>query len=89
MNFDVSWDHIPRITNLVTLVDIDNAMEGTVQSIMILFKDRHVCNDAMNLQMLEGPIDVIAFITGYLAGYYIQCRKAFLQEQGQDEHSTI
>ena len=53
-NFDESWEHIPKITNLVSLVDVDNAMEGTVQNIKILFKDRHVQNDAVNLQMLEG-----------------------------------
>ena len=72
VNFDASWEHIPRITNLVSLVDVDNAMEGAVQNIKILFKDRHDRNDAVNLQMLEGLIDDIAFITGYLAGYYIQ-----------------
>ena len=43
-------------------------------------------NDAINLQMLEGSINDIAFITGYLAGYYIQWRKAYLQAQGQDEN---
>ena len=48
-NFDLSWDHIPRIANLVTLVDVDNAMEGAVQSIMILFKDQHVRNDTVNM----------------------------------------
>ena len=85
-NFDVSWEHIPRITNLVSLIDVDNAMEGAVQNIKILFKDRHVRNDAVNLQMLEGSINDIAFITGYLAGYYTQWRKAFLQAQNQDEN---
>ena len=68
VNFDISWEHIPRITNLVTLVDVDNTMEGAVQSVMILFKDRHIRNDAINLQMLEGLIDDITFITGYLQG---------------------
>ena len=86
VNFDLSWEHIPRISNLITLVDVDNTMEGTVQSVMILFKDRHVRNDAVNLQMLEGSINDIAFTTGYLAGYYIQHRKAYLQAQGQDEN---
>ena len=85
-NFNLSWEHIPRITNLVTLVDVDNAMEGVVQNVMILFKDHHVWNDTVNLQMLEASINDIAFITGYLAGYYIQQRKVYLQAQGQDEN---
>ena len=89
VNFDVSWDHIPRIANLVTLVDVDNAMEGAVQSIMILFKDRHVRNDAMNLQMLEGLIDDIAFTTGYLAGYYISAGRPSFKPKVRTSIATI
>ena len=35
---------------------------------MILFKDQHVRNDIVNMQMLEGLINNIAFTTRYWLG---------------------
>ena len=85
-NYDEPWDSFDRITNLVDEVLVDNAMEGAVQNITVLFKDRHSNDDVINRDRLDAVLNDIAYISGYLAGYYVNKRKAYLTENGWDAH---
>ena len=87
VDFSTPWDQIEVITNLVSAVHVDNAMDGAVQDIVVTFKGRSGPPQATDHRDLLRDSDKIAWITGYIAAYYISKRKAYLVERGESDNN--
>ena len=86
-NFDRPWDQVPGMSDLVSTVHMDDAMEGAVQDIVVSFKDRPGPPQATDRTDLLQNSDRIAWIVGYITGYYIVKRRAYLEEKGESRNT--
>ena len=86
-NFSRPWDQVPGMSEFVSAVHVDDAMEGAVQDIVISFKDRSDPPRATDRTDLLENSDKIAWVVGYITGYYIVKRRAHLEEIGESRNT--